>query len=125
MLLNGALRAFGHPAWGERHMSWDGIYNLYNKGAHPWVVLEEFNGILYSSEKEGDNARTITMMKVFHDCLMKCGLEDLGFFGDPFTGENETLGKDLTGQFVMLSGQINFLVLQLSMRNMCTRTIVP
>ena len=53
---------YGHPNWSDRALSWDDIQNLYNKGDHPWVVLGDFNEILFSSEKEGGNARPNAMM---------------------------------------------------------------
>ena len=76
---------YGHPNWSDRNLSWEDIRNLYHKGNHPWVVLGDFNEILYSSEKEGGNARPNGMMKDFRDCLAECGLDDMGFIGDPFT----------------------------------------
>ena len=58
---------------------------LYSKGNHPLVVLGDFNEILYPSEKEGGMARPLGMMREFRECLMDCGLEDLGYKGDLFT----------------------------------------
>ena len=57
----------------------------HSKGNHPLVVLGDFNEILYPSEKEGGNARPNGMMRDFRECLMDCGLEDLGYMGDHFT----------------------------------------
>ena len=76
---------YGHPKWNERHLSWDDIRNLHSKSNHPWVVLGDFNEILYPSKKEGGVARPLGMMREFRECLMDCGLEDLGYNGDMFT----------------------------------------
>ena len=57
----------------------------HSKGNHPWVVLGDFNEILYPSEKEGGMARPLGMMREFRECLMDCRLEDLGYKGDLFT----------------------------------------
>ena len=54
---------YGHPNWRDRYLSWDDICNLHNKGDHPWVVLGDFNEILYPSEKEGGMARPLGMMR--------------------------------------------------------------
>lgn len=65
-------------------MSWGDIRNFHNKDTHPWIVLGDFNEILYSLEIMGGNARPNAMME-FRDCLIERGLDDLGFPGDPFT----------------------------------------
>ena len=42
---------YGRPNWNERSLSRDDIRNLHSKGGHPWVILGDFNEILYSLEK--------------------------------------------------------------------------
>uniref|UniRef100_A0A8I6WN89 Endonuclease/exonuclease/phosphatase domain-containing protein n=1 Tax=Hordeum vulgare subsp. vulgare TaxID=112509 RepID=A0A8I6WN89_HORVV len=76
---------YGYPNWADRKSSWDDIRNLHSKGDHPWVVMGDFNEILYPSEKEGGNARPNVMMRDFCECLIDCGLGHLGYIGDPFT----------------------------------------
>ena len=76
---------YGHPNWNDRSLSSEDIRNLHRKGNHPWVILGDFNEILYTSEKEGGNMRPNGMMREFRECLMDCGLEDLGYIGYPFT----------------------------------------
>lgn len=89
------------------------------------MVLGDFNEILYSLEKEGGNASPNAMMKEFRDCLAECGLDDMGYIGDPFTWRRGDIRERLDRRFVMWSGPINFLVLRSSMRNMYTLTIAP
>jgi hypothetical protein len=50
-----------------------------------WLVIGDWNEILYSHEKEGGNPRPIQYMQAFRDALTDCGLEDLGYTGDIFT----------------------------------------
>ncbi|XP_071685195.1 uncharacterized protein [Lolium perenne] len=54
-------------------------YNL------PWVIIGDFNEILYLHEKKGGNPRSQRSMQAFRDALADCGLEDLGCLGDTFT----------------------------------------
>jgi hypothetical protein len=48
------------------------------------VVIGDFNEIAFSHEKYGANDRPPSYMQAFQDALDDCGLEDLGFSGDPF-----------------------------------------
>lgn len=51
----------------------------------PWLVLGDFNEILFHHEKEGGRTRPQGHLQAFHDALMDCGLEDVGYEGDLFT----------------------------------------
>jgi endonuclease/exonuclease/phosphatase family metal-dependent hydrolase len=51
----------------------------------PWVILGDFNEILYSHQKEGGNPRSQHYMQAFRDAINGYNLEDIGFSGDPFT----------------------------------------
>jgi hypothetical protein len=50
-----------------------------------WLILGDFNEILFAHEKEGGNQRPVSFMEAFRDALMGCELEDLGFQGGKFT----------------------------------------
>jgi hypothetical protein len=51
----------------------------------PWLVMGNFNEILYSNEKEGGAMRPQRCMQAFRNALHACNLEDLGYEGDIFT----------------------------------------
>jgi endonuclease/exonuclease/phosphatase family metal-dependent hydrolase len=51
----------------------------------PWVVMEDFNEILYSFEKEGGKIRPNKFLLAFQDALIDSGLSDPGYTGDKFT----------------------------------------
>lgn len=52
----------------------------------PWCAIGDFNAILHASEKDGGRmASSISVCHEFQNCLLDCGLEDLGFKGSPFT----------------------------------------
>jgi hypothetical protein len=46
----------------------------------PWIVIGDFNEIMYSHEK-GGNSGPANMMQAFRDCLMDCDLHDMGLTG--------------------------------------------
>ncbi|XP_075654772.1 uncharacterized protein LOC142624936 [Castanea sativa] len=62
----------------------------------PWVVFGDFNEITQSDEKLGWLDRDAEQMWKFRDCLIFCGLMDLGFVGQRFTWCNERLGEQRT-----------------------------
>jgi endonuclease/exonuclease/phosphatase family metal-dependent hydrolase len=51
----------------------------------PWLVVGDFNEILYHYEKEGGRARLQRHLQAFHDALNDCALADMGYTGDIFT----------------------------------------
>jgi hypothetical protein len=76
---------YEEPRWEDRYKTWDKLRELKNSSTLPWVVMGDFNEILYSNEKEGDNPRPQSYMQVFRDALVDCDLDDMGFSGDVFT----------------------------------------
>jgi hypothetical protein len=76
---------YGEPSWDKRDESWGYIRQLNLEADLPWLLVGDFNEILYAHEKEGGNPRPLAMMQKFRECLSDCGLEDLGYIGDPFT----------------------------------------
>jgi hypothetical protein len=76
---------YGEPRWEDKYKTWDKLRELNGQHNLPWVVLGDFNEILFSHEKEGGNPRPHGYMQAFRDALSDCELEDLGYLGDPFT----------------------------------------
>lgn len=48
--------------------------------------------------------RSEAMMKDFRDCLSACGLEDMGFLGDPFTCKRRVICEMLDREVAMVNG---------------------
>jgi hypothetical protein len=76
---------YGEPEAQNKHLSWEYIRNLSAMVDLPWVMVGDFNEILYSHEKEGGSVRSQRCMQAFRDTLVDCNLEDMGCSGDIFT----------------------------------------
>lgn len=61
----------------------------------PWLVIGDFNEILYHYEKEGGRARSQRKLQNFHEALDDCELVDIGFTGDMFTWQRGKIRERL------------------------------
>jgi hypothetical protein len=48
---------YGEPSSDRKHLSWDYLRSLHTAIDLPWIVMGDFNEILYSTEKEGGAMR--------------------------------------------------------------------
>ena len=87
---------YGHPNTNKRYISWHLLDSLSTQCNLPWVVLGDFNEILYSNEKLGGAMREAKQMEDFRDCLNRCGLVDLGFIRQKYTWCNGHYGGERT-----------------------------
>ena len=87
---------YGHPDAGMRHSSWKLLELLKRQCDMPWVVFGDFNEIVNSDEKLGWLERDASQMEMFRECLIECGLADLGFVGQHFTWCNGRMGEHRT-----------------------------
>jgi hypothetical protein len=76
---------YGEPRCEDKYKTWDRIRELHSQHNLPWVLIGDFNEILFSHEKEGGNPRPLNFMQNFRDVLTDCNLHDIGFLGDQFT----------------------------------------
>jgi hypothetical protein len=76
---------YGEPKWEDKFKTWDKLRELSVSQNLPWIVIGDFNEILFSHEKEGGNPRPLSCMQAFQDALTDCELEDLGYSGNNFT----------------------------------------
>ena len=65
---------YGEPRWEDKYKTWDKLRELKNQSNQPWVILGDFNEILFSHEKEGGNPRPPRYMQAFRDALTECSL---------------------------------------------------
>ncbi|XP_071685251.1 uncharacterized protein [Lolium perenne] len=79
---------YGESKAGEKENTWKLLRNLHAQSELPWMVLGDFNEILFAGEKEGGPAQAQGAMEAFRRTLEQCELADLGFVGDPFMWRN-------------------------------------
>ena len=48
---------YGEPSGDRKHLTWQYLRSLHAAVDLPWVMVGDFNEILYSDEKEGENIR--------------------------------------------------------------------
>ena len=87
---------YGHLETSKRYISWHFLDTLSTQCNLPWVVLGDFNEILFSNEKLGGVVCEVKQIVAFRECLNRCGLVDLGFIGQKYTWCNERFGGERT-----------------------------
>ena len=77
---------YGEPDWNHKDRTWTDLRNLFSSSnLEPWLLIGDFNVILYDSEKEGGNPRPPRFMQDFRYALIDYRLEDMQYTGDKFT----------------------------------------
>ncbi|XP_019171492.1 PREDICTED: uncharacterized protein LOC109167042 [Ipomoea nil] len=98
---------YGFSQRGQRRDSWDLIRTLAGKSNLPWVMIGDFNDLLYQAEKRGGNPHPLSLLHGFGETIEECGLAQMPMMGYPFTWEKgkgtpnwieERLDKVLTSQ---------------------------
>ncbi|KAA3457985.1 reverse transcriptase [Gossypium australe] len=82
---------YGSPYLKDRRFAWNLLRRLSQGCNHPWLVVGDFNEILYSFEKSGGVPREQKRMEAFRDTLEECQLMDIGYSGVWFTWERGNL----------------------------------
>ncbi|CAM8888420.1 unnamed protein product [Rhodiola kirilowii] len=87
---------YGDPRANRREESWNLLRRLKEGENDKWVVLGDFNEILYSAEMSGKRKRDNDQMRRFRQALLQCSLRDIGFSGPCFTFSNRRKGAEET-----------------------------
>lgn len=82
---------YASPSFTNRKILWNYLKDLLPSVRLPWVLLGDFNDMLFQDEKMGGLPLTSSRINAFWDCLDYCGLMDLGFHGPKFTWTNKNL----------------------------------
>ncbi|XP_031112163.1 uncharacterized protein LOC116016139 [Ipomoea triloba] len=84
---------YDFPERGRRDESWDLLRSLANRSTLPWVVLGDFNDLIFQNEKRGGNPHPDRLLRGFGEAVDDCGLLQLPMQGYPFTWDR---GKGTT-----------------------------
>jgi exonuclease III len=86
---------YGESKSGEKDKTWKLLRMLHGHSSLPWLCLGDFNEVLFPSEKQGGQAKSQACMEKFREALEFCGLDDLGYSGDPYTWRNNSLDASM------------------------------
>ncbi|XP_019184584.1 PREDICTED: uncharacterized protein LOC109179530 [Ipomoea nil] len=78
---------YGFSQRNRRAESWDLLRTLAAKSDLPWIVVGDFNDLLYQYEKRGGNPHPNSLLRGFGETLEDCGLAQLPMVGYPYTWE--------------------------------------
>ncbi|XP_074310071.1 uncharacterized protein LOC141644829 [Silene latifolia] len=83
---------YGWPTVLDRHLSWRLLRILSRQSTLPWVILGDFNEVLFANEMKG-GSRAQWQMNNFREAVDECGLSDVQFKGYAFTWDNGQAGE--------------------------------
>jgi hypothetical protein len=72
---------------------WDALRHLKSLSNLPWLVVGDFNEVLWPEEHFSNSPRPVPQMEAFREALSDCNLTDLGFAGTPYTYDNKRSGQ--------------------------------
>jgi hypothetical protein len=101
---------YGEPSSDRKHLSWDYIRSLHAEFDLPWIMVGDFNEILYSNEKKGVLPDHYDVCKHSEMFLMNVSWKIWALRGIFSLGEEGRSGKGWTVRFVILDGRICSLV---------------
>ncbi|XP_031116377.1 uncharacterized protein LOC116020030 [Ipomoea triloba] len=78
---------YGFPERNRRSESWDLLRSLATRSTLPWVVLGDFNDLLFQHEKRGGNPHPEALLRGFGEAIDDCQLSQLPMHGYRFTWE--------------------------------------
>ncbi|GMI95338.1 hypothetical protein HRI_003203100 [Hibiscus trionum] len=76
---------YGAPEEANRLESWNLLRGLNDCPETPWLIIGDFNEIMYSFEKQGGRVRSERQMERFRSMIEDCSLDDLDYLGTWFT----------------------------------------
>lgn len=76
----------------ERRGLWAQLGNMNNRVNSPWLIIGDFNSILYNNDCIGGTAVTVGEVQDFKEYVKKCDLMELPYGGHRYTW-NDKHGK--------------------------------
>lgn len=100
---------YGSPHFAPRQSLWDDIQDIHAEIDGPWVLLGDFNAMLFDYERIGPPmVRSQPIENGFQQTLDNCNLLDLGFNGDMFTWARGSTRKRLDRAICNIDWRIRF-----------------
>ncbi|XP_019190157.1 PREDICTED: uncharacterized protein LOC109184594 [Ipomoea nil] len=78
---------YGLPQRTRRNESWEMLRSLAPRSNLPWVVIGDFNDLLYQHEKRRGNPHPDSLLRGFGETIEDRGLSQMAMQGYPFTWE--------------------------------------
>ena len=72
----------------ERQILWNNLMRIAELQNMSWVIAGDFNEPLVQEDKFGGRAVSVSRSLLFKECLDKCNMIDIRFFGPWFTWSN-------------------------------------
>ena len=72
----------------ERQILWNNLMRVAELQNMSWVIAGDFNEPLVEEDKFGGRAVSVSRSLLFKECLDKCNMIDIRFFGPWFTWSN-------------------------------------
>ena len=104
---------YGWLETSQKHKTWAMLSHLSSLVQGPWCYIGDFNAILHSLEKQSRFPPPFKQMDEFRMTLESCNLVDLGLLDTnthgTINGQGQQIqGRDWTGQWQTLDGEVNF-----------------
>lgn len=80
---------YASPRYAERNLLWKNLSTVAASHSLPWILAGDFNEVLTREDKLGGRAVNIHRALKFKECLDKCRMINLGFFGPKYTESNK------------------------------------
>ncbi|CAH9077985.1 unnamed protein product [Cuscuta europaea] len=103
---------YAYPETCRRRATWEMLRNLSDNSLIPWMVMGDFNDILYESEKKGRIPHALWRMRGFREAILSCGLRDFLLMDISGLGSGEGAHhtgwrRNWTGLWSMIIGGVN------------------
>ena len=76
---------YASPRNAERCVLWENLTKVVDLHNKPWIMAGDFNEPLMEEDKFGGRGVSINRSLLFKECLDRCNMLDMGFFGPRYT----------------------------------------
>jgi hypothetical protein len=84
---------YEEPRVEDRHRLWEIMQCLRTRSSDPWLVIGDFNEVMWQYEHFSETKRGEKQMEAFREVLDFCELRDICFSGVPWTYDNGKAGS--------------------------------